>query len=187
MSDHERGQQVLMSDRALFHISNVYVPNVFKGDQAGPTDDVASGPFDEMYGYDGNDNLVSDLLGKVWIDGGAGNDTLEFDAEGTWGTLLGGDGNDLLQGGWSQNADTLLGGAGDDFIRAAWAVQAGSSTQAMVGTWSMEDLATTRSSAGTGTIPAATPRQGPILGGSFPGSWAGKATTTSTAGPGTTK
>ena len=67
----------------------------------------------QVYGYEGNDTILLNTLGKSFpsmIDGGAGDDFL-------WGgvgndVLLGGLGNDLLIGG--RGADQMIGGGGTD-------------------------------------------------------------------------
>jgi Ca2+-binding RTX toxin-like protein len=84
-----------------------------------------------IYGHAGNDRLsVSDALyTMVYLDGGAGNDTLFIDPykvgadvpvrwlvpPRTTSLMLGGDGDDLLVG--SDGVDMLIGGLGSDLAR----------------------------------------------------------------------
>jgi len=99
-------------------MDDAYVRTVFRGDQLADPNDTASGAYDEMFGFTGNDYLLSSLNGQVHLAGGTGNDfVIADDGTGTWGLLLGDDGDDALQGGNTLKVDTLLGGAGDDFLR----------------------------------------------------------------------
>jgi Ca2+-binding RTX toxin-like protein len=65
-----------------------------------PTNDSPpAGPYDGMFGYFGNDVLVSNYLGEVYLDGGPGDDRLQaIETSGTWGTFLGGTATTALQG-----------------------------------------------------------------------------------------
>jgi Ca2+-binding RTX toxin-like protein len=93
--------------------------NVFGG---GPGPDSVYdrlGEYDEMYGNEGNDDLATEKNGQVILDGGSGDDHLEFVwYGGSWGRLIGGGGNDKIEGGVSPNGDWLEGGAGDDYLYA---------------------------------------------------------------------
>jgi hypothetical protein len=86
-----------------------------------PTNDSPpEGPYDAMYGYYGNDRLLSNrecsATNHVYLDGGPGNDYLfaagELYGKGTYGRLIGGDGNDHILGGLADFVDTLEGGGG---------------------------------------------------------------------------
>jgi Ca2+-binding RTX toxin-like protein len=79
---------------------------------------ITSGTFQEGYGGAGDDYLASSGMGVIYIEGGAGNDTLFFNSgEGRWGTIYGGDSNDLLEGSdGSGHIDRLYGGSGDDYV-----------------------------------------------------------------------
>ena len=78
-------------------------------------DNRAEGGFDRMYGLAGEDTLLSQWKGRVYLDGGDGDDDLETE-DGAWGEFYGGAGNDLITGGNTLNVDTILGGAGDDVV-----------------------------------------------------------------------
>ncbi|MDC1183025.1 hypothetical protein N8144_06955, partial [Planktomarina temperata] len=76
---------------------------------------------DEIYGYDGDDNIDNSVGGKSWIEAGDGDDVViggasEDRIRGQDGDdkLSGNDGNDYLFGGAGN--DTLDGGAGDDTL-----------------------------------------------------------------------
>lgn len=82
---------------------------------------------DRIFGEDGDDLILGDGSGDGvkgaadWIDGGAGNDTIEADGpEGgrsAADTIFGGDGDDtILSDGGEGAADIIDGGAGDDVI-----------------------------------------------------------------------
>ncbi len=85
-----------------------------------PTDDTVdySLHYHRLYGIAGEDDLSTDAVGKVYLDGGDGNDLLYayWDAAASFGDFYGGSGNDWLQGGATNTGDHLYGGAGDDFI-----------------------------------------------------------------------
>jgi Ca2+-binding RTX toxin-like protein len=82
------------------------------------TDVATIGDYKQMYGGSGNDNLGSEHVGAVYLDGGEGNDAvLAVFVEGTFGTLSGGDGTDIIIGGSSGFLDYLYGGSGNDYVR----------------------------------------------------------------------
>ena len=65
-----------------------------------------------VLGFDGNDNISSDVSG-ILINGMDGDDDILFYGNGT-SLLVGGNGNDVIRGGFG--ADEIAGGAGDDFL-----------------------------------------------------------------------
>ncbi|MDQ1816478.1 calcium-binding protein [Massilia sp. CCM 9210] len=84
-----------------------------------PDDDTPAG-WDTLFGFDGNDTLISGRgsdvlnghLGNDLLDGGAGNDDLKGELGND--TLQGGAGHDTLND--YEGKDVLMGGAGADFL-----------------------------------------------------------------------
>lgn len=74
----------------------------------------ASGDF-EIFGYDGNDELVADLFGdSYYIYGGDGDDIIEGGTN--YNYLYGGAGNDIVKVFWLADYSELYGGGGSDYL-----------------------------------------------------------------------